>query len=246
MKLKCIACEALARILYHNAAATPHIVDIDLFELGLHNEPADLQSRLQAHIDSVDASKYDAIVMGYGLCGKATDGITARSLKIVVPRAHDCITLFLGSRERYQQEFEEHTGTYWYAADYVERTVDPDTALSLGASTMSTAQEQYDEFVEKYGEDNAKYLLEVMGGWEQHYNRAAYIAYDFYDSQTAQGKARRDAEKNGWTFDQVAGNLVILKKLLYGEWDEDFLILQPGERLAMSNDENVICGKIEA
>ena len=95
MKLKCIACEALARILYYNAATTPHIVDIDLFELGLHNEPADLQATLQAHIDAVDAEKYDAIVMGYGLCGKATDGITARELKIVVPRAHDCITLTL-------------------------------------------------------------------------------------------------------------------------------------------------------
>lgn len=243
MKLKCIACEALARILYYNAATTPHIVDIDLLELGLHNEPADLQATLQAHIDAVDAEKYDAIVMGYGLCGKAIDGITARELMIVVPRAHDCITLFLGSRARYQQEFEEHTGTYWYAADYVERMLDPNTSLSLGASTLSSVQDQYDEFVAKYGEENAQYLMEVMGGWEKHYNRAAYIAYDFYHSPTAEKKAQLDADKNQWRYDPVAGNLVILRKLLYGEWDEDFLVLQPGERLAMSNDENVICGK---
>lgn len=243
MKLKCIACEALARILYHNAATTPHIVDIDLFELGLHNEPLKLQKTLQAQIDAVDSEKYDAIVMGYGLCGKATHGITARDLKIVVPRAHDCITLFLGSRERYQQQFEDHTGTYWYSADYIERTIDPNTSLSLGAMTTANVEEQYAKYVDKYGEDNAKYLMEVMDGWEKHYNRAAYINYDFYPSLQAESKAKKDAEKNGWTFDRVAGNLVILKKLIYGDWDEDFLVLEPGQSLEMSNDENVVCGK---
>jgi hypothetical protein len=243
MKLKCIACEALARILYHNAAISPHVVDIELFEQGLHNEPGELQKTLQNAIDAVDEKKYDALVLGYGLCGKATHNLTARDLKIVVPRAHDCITLFLGSRERYQKEFEENTGTYWYSADYIERAVDPNAALSLGATTMSGTQDQYAEFVEKYGEENAKYLMEVMGGWEKHYQRAAYIAYDFYPSPTAESKAQGDAEKNAWRFDRVAGNLIILKKLLYGEWDQDFLILEAGESLDMSNDENVICAK---
>jgi hypothetical protein len=240
MKLKCISCEALARILYHNAATSPHSIDIDLYELGLHNDPPDLQRQLQAAIDAVDAGKYDAIVMGYGLCGKATEGITARDLTIVVPRAHDCITLFLGSRDRYLREFEENTGTYWYAADYIERTLDPNTSLSLGALTVGNSQQQYDEFVAKYGEDNAAYLMEVMGGWEKHYQRAAYIAYDFFASSTAQDKARNDARDNQWNFDEVAGNLILIRKLLYGEWDDDFLMLKPGERLAMSHDDGVI------
>lgn len=240
MKLKCISCEALARILYHNAATSPHSIDIDLYELGLHNDPPDLQRQLQAAIDAVDAGKYDAIVMGYGLCGKATEGITARDLTIVVPRAHDCITLFLGSRDRYLREFEENTGTYWYAADYIERTLDPNTSLSLGALTVGNSQQQYDEFVAKYGEDNAAYLMEVMGGWEKHYQRAAYIAYDFFASPTAQDKARNDARDNQWNFDEVAGNLLLIRKLLYGEWDDDFLMLKPGERLAMSHDDGVI------
>ena len=240
MKLKCISCEALARILYHNAATSPHSIDIDLYELGLHNDPPALQQALQAAIDAVDAGKYDAIVMGYGLCGKATEGITARDLTIVVPRAHDCITLFLGSRDRYLREFEENTGTYWYAADYIERTLDPNTSLSLGALTVGNSQQQYDEFVAKYGEDNAAYLMEVMGGWEKHYQRAAYIAYDFFASPTAQDKARNDARDNQWNFDEVAGNLLLIRKLLYGDWDDDFLLLKPGERLAMSHDDGVI------
>ena len=30
-------------------------------------------------------------------------------------------------------------------------------------------------WVKKYGKKNADYLMEVMGAWRQHYDRAAYI-----------------------------------------------------------------------
>ena len=48
MHLMCLSCEVLARPLYLSAARSPHIVDIELFRKGLHNEPADLRARLQA------------------------------------------------------------------------------------------------------------------------------------------------------------------------------------------------------
>ncbi|MBN2047362.1 MAG: DUF1638 domain-containing protein [Anaerolineaceae bacterium] len=241
MKLKCIGCEALARILYHCAATSPHLIDMELFELGLHAEPKSLKNVLQASIDAVDAERYDAIVMGYGLCGKATEGLVARDLPIIIPRAHDCITLFLGSRRRYQYEFTEHTGTYWYSADYIERAGDLSVALSLGAETMSADLDaQYAEYVEKYGKENADYLMEVMGGWQAHYNRAAYIEMDFFNSPYAEQRAKDDAAKNNWTFDRVAGDLVLLKRLLDGDWEDDFLRLESGQTLRMANNEDVI------
>jgi len=33
---------------------------------------------------------------------------------------------------------------------------------------------------------------------------------------------------------------VLIKRLLDGDWDDDFLVLQPGERIAMSYDDKVI------
>ncbi len=45
MKLKCLGCEALARIVYLCAAQSPHIVDVELFQLGLHNDSSDLWAR---------------------------------------------------------------------------------------------------------------------------------------------------------------------------------------------------------
>ena len=142
MRLCCIACEVLARPLYLSAARSPHIVDIQLFRRGLHNDPADLRTRLQAAVDEASGRAladgrrvFDAIAMGYGLCGQATAGLIARDIPVVVPRAHDCITLFLGSRAEYQHQFEDFSGTYWYAQDYVERDDGTGGVLALGAGT---------------------------------------------------------------------------------------------------------------
>ena len=123
MWLKCITCEALARPVYLCAARSPHIVDVELLQRGLHNQPADLRTRLQALIDVAQSRSYDAVLLAYGLCGQATAGLIARNVPLVIPRAHDCITLFLGSRLRYRDQFENYPGTYWYSQDYIEREV---------------------------------------------------------------------------------------------------------------------------
>jgi hypothetical protein len=47
MRLKCLACEALTRPVYLCAANSPHIVDVELYRIGLHQEPVDLRTRLQ-------------------------------------------------------------------------------------------------------------------------------------------------------------------------------------------------------
>ena len=73
MHLKCLSCEALARPAYLSAARSPHIVDVELFRLGWHNDPVDLGSRLQAAIDAAgeDADlPYLAVGLAYGLCGR--------------------------------------------------------------------------------------------------------------------------------------------------------------------------------
>jgi hypothetical protein len=230
----------LARPLYLSAAHSPHIVDIRLFRRGLHNDPADLYARLQTEIDGVDGTRYDAIVMAYGLCGKATAGLTARNTPLVIPRAHDCITLFLGSRDRYQDQFESFPGTYWYALDYVERDDGTGGSLALGAGSETDLNAVYDEYVRKYGQDNADYLMEVMGAWQQHYQRAALIDMGIGDITAVEASAQADAARRGWDFERIAGDMVLVHSLLSGDWTDDFLVLQPGEQVAMTYDHGVI------
>jgi hypothetical protein len=245
MRLKCISCEVLARPIYLSAAQSPHIIDVELVQRGLHNTPDILRSRLQEMIDSTrgrgyDTVHYDAVLLAYGLCGKATHGLTAVDVPMVIPRAHDCITLFLGSRERYKDQFENKPGTYWYAQDYIERDDGSGSALSLGSGSDIQLQEVYEEYVEKYGKDNADYLMQVMGAWQSHYQRAAYIEMGVGDGTAVESRAQAEAVRRGWTFERIAGDMVLIRRLVFGDWEKDFLILQPGQKIAMTFDENVI------
>ncbi|RPJ43452.1 MAG: DUF1638 domain-containing protein, partial [Chloroflexi bacterium] len=182
-----------------------------------------------------------------GLCGRATAGISARDIPVIIPRAHDCITLFLGSRARYKEQHEKQPGTYWYSPDYIERGTQDDTLTALGSGTDDAynIEHEYDQYVAKYGKDNADYLMEVMGAWRSHYQRAAFIDMGVGDSSLVEGKAQEEASRRGWNYERVAGDLVLVRRLLNGDWDdEDFLTLKPGQKLAMAYDERVICAEL--
>jgi hypothetical protein len=240
MKLKCLACDVLARPLYLSAAHSPHIVDIELVPRGLHNTPTILRGRLQERIDAAAGQGYDAVVMAYGLCGQATAGLIAREKPVVVPRAHDCITLFLGGRERYDAQFEQQPGTYWYALDYMERDDGAGGSMGLGAGASTEGQAVYEQYVEKYGQDNADYLMQVMGQWQAHYKRAAFVDMGVGDGSQVERMARDDAARRGWVYEKVAGDMVLVRRLLFGDWVDDFLVLEPGQSLAMTYDQQVI------
>ncbi len=166
------------------------------------------------------------------------------AIPLVVPRAHDCITLFLGSRDRYSGEFLGHPGTYWYVQDYLERTDDGSAFGGVGAVSDAASRATYQEYVEKYGEDNAVYLMEALGAWKSHYDRAAYVDMGVAHPEAAalaEDRARVDADQRGWQFEKLAGELLLIRKLIDGDWHEqDMLVIAPGEQLAMSYDEHVI------
>jgi Protein of unknown function (DUF1638) len=255
MRLRLITCDILARPAYLCAARSPHIVDVAMLPRGLHADAADLRSRLQAAIDETGPG-YDAIVLGYGLCGGATAGLRAREVRLVLPRAHDCVTLFLGSRERYRAETEGDEPTYWYVHDQLERGSaaaqgSGGGATGSGARSVATdpgagadTDDQLDAlraaYVERYGEDNADYLMEVMGAWRDRYRRAAFISLGVTDESAAETTAREQAERRGWQFERLEGSLVLLRRLIDGDWDENVLILEPGQVLAMSYDDDVV------
>jgi hypothetical protein len=243
MRLLALTCEVLARSVYLCAARSPHVVDVRLNRRGLHDDPPNLRAILQAEIDEVGAP-YDAVALAYGLCGGATAGLRAGAIPLAVPRAHDCITLFLGDRARYQAEFTANPGTYWYVQDYLERTDDGSAFGGVGAVSDASARATYEEYVAKYGEDNAAYLMEALGAWRSHYDRAAFVEMGVAAPEaaaSAEARARDDADRRGWGFAKLAGELLLVRRLIDGAWDPaDFLVLQPGERLAMSYDDAVI------
>ena len=43
---------------------------------------------------------------------------------LVLPRAHDCITLLMGSRTEFERYFQDHPGVYYRSTGWVERGAD--------------------------------------------------------------------------------------------------------------------------
>jgi hypothetical protein len=245
MRLKAIFCEVLARQAYYAAALSPHVIDITLLAKGLHNEPDKLRAGIQAELDAVGVGQYDAILLGYGLCSNSIAGVSCAHTPMIVPRAHDCITLYLGSAERYAAEFRANPGTYWYTADYIERSSDSDNLVALGSDADDKAvSKTYQEYVEKFGQDNADYLMEVMGAWKQHYNRAAYIETAEVRLPDYTPRVREQAERRGWNFERMEGSLIILRDQLEGRWDEQrFVTVPPGQHIEPTYDASIIAAR---
>ncbi|HWW01601.1 MAG TPA: DUF1638 domain-containing protein [Candidatus Acidoferrum sp.] len=247
MFLKVIACEIAARELYYTAARSPHLVDLEFLTQGHHDTPAAGRDDIQNHIDAVAAAKYDAILLGYGLCSNILVGLTAGRARLVIQRAHDCITFFLGSKERYQQCFSERPGTYYYTSGWLECSRRRGNkgmmwgGASLPASANLNLKASYEQWVAKYGEDQAKYLLEEMSRWADAYSHGTLIEFDFLTHLKLGEEVRRICSEKGWQYEALPGDLRLLQKVVDGEWpDSDFLVVQPGQKVVATFDEKVI------
>ena len=249
MRLKVIACKSIFRELSYLAATSENAVDITWMRQGYHNTPDELRKLLQKEIDdfeegrdvhSLDVNegkedpsrRFDAILLGYGLCSNAVTGLKAARHRLVIPRAHDCITFFLGSKERYADCFREIPGCYWYTASWIENAGWP------GRDSHERAAEKYREL--GYDEETVEYLVEELDGLKNYHN-AAYISMPFVDNEKYSGITKDAAEYFGWDYRELEGDTCLLRKFIAGEWDDkDFLVLEPGETASQSYDDLVI------
>lgn len=241
MRICAISCEVFARECARAVAYSPHVVDLVLLPFGLHNEPDELRRRLQKEIDRTSDAVYEYIVLAYGLCSRGTADLVARDTPIVIPRAHDCITLLLGSRQRYDEEFVRHPGTYYYSPGWVERKEGEVRQGVVNSIQERLEEERFWEYVEKYGEDNARFLIEQERLWLVNYNRAAFINTGLGNIENYREFTKRLAESRGWSYEEIQGDTRLIDKLLFGDWDEaEFLIVRPGCRTVEQVNNGII------
>ena len=229
MRLKLIVCDVLMREVCLLIAKSPHIFDMEFTEKDSHNQSDKLRKMIQDKIDDAIEKKFDAILLGYGLCGNATVGLTARNTQIVIPRAHDCCTLFLGSKEKFEQHFKDNPSQPFSSPGYTERSDSPfHDSLLRGDMDKDP---KYLEYVEQYGEENAKYIYESMYGHTSNHNRLVYIEIPETKNADYAELCRKRAEEAQMEFVPLEGSMELLKNLIYGNWEEeDFFILNPGQK----------------
>jgi hypothetical protein len=229
-----ITCAVLELEIQHLAKDLPRVAHVEILEQGLHNEPPKLRTRLQEAVSRVENAfaHVESIVLGYGLCSRGVEGVKTSRANLIIPRAHDCITLLLGSKERYSQYVKENPGTYWYSPGWNKHHTPP-------------GKERYDKLLaqyrEKYGEDDAQYLMETEQAWFSAYSRATYVHLGVGRTENDVQYTRSCADWLKWSFDMQEGSPLLLRDLLTGPWDDQrFLVLRPGQTFRMTADERVI------
>lgn len=227
-KLHLVACHVLWREFCWLAAESENVFTFCFLRQGLHDTPDKLRVEVQRAVDAAEAD-CEAVLLGYGLCSRGLDGVTARGKPLIVVRAHDCLTLLLGSKERYREYFDAHPGTYWYSPGWVD---------SAGVPHEDGSAKKRAEYVEKYGEENADYLLEVETGWMKRYSTIAYVDFGFWGTTRYKEFAKQLAARRGLEYDELQGEPRLMRDFLAGNWDAArFLVVRPGERIAAAPDE---------
>jgi hypothetical protein len=241
-RYKLITCAVLYRECYACAARSNNFIDVQIVEQGLHDIGAEkMVPRLQAEIDKVDVEKYEAILLGYGLCNNGIVGLKSK-LPLVIPRGHDCITILLGSKEKYQKYFDANPGTFFQSAGWIEQA--KDNLSNPESTTRQMGIASYQEYVEQYGEEYAKYIIDSLGGGLNHYESFTYIDTKVGNQNSLKKHAKENAEENDWKYQELEGDTSLLLKMMNGDWnEEEFLIVEPGETIEPSYSSSVVKSK---
>lgn len=227
MYFRLIACNVLTREVGWCAANCPNTLDIVFLPKDEHNVPARLREALQAEIDKTACAKpaYDAVLLGYGLCGNATVGLRAGSCPLVIPRAHDCTTLFLGSKEKFKERFGENPSQPWTSLGYAERG---DTLISDGnARIFGEGNMSFAELVDTYGEENAQYIIQALSVGSESDDLPFLDVPETHLPELTDKLLKRIADM-GKTPVCISGSIKLIEGLLSGNWPEDkFLVVPP-------------------
>lgn len=205
---------ACATVIEEMQPLFPPGIKHDVFDFGLHVNPDKLRATLQEAVNQV-GEDIDTILLGYGLCSQAVIGLKSERCTLVVPRVDDCISIFLGSRSAYRQQCKAEPGTYYLTKGWIE----------VGDTPFS----EYEKSVERFGEKRAERLMKIMLG---NYKRLALINTGQYELERYRDYARKTAERFGLRFEEIEGSNTMVQKMINGSWDDEFIVVGPGETIS--------------
>lgn len=204
-----LACTSM--LVHLQAAQKKAGTDFQVTELDrrLHEDPAKMRQRIIETMKMLPDST-ENILVSMGLCGGSWDRVDVNR-RVVIPKVDDCITLLLHTDDAPHLNLKKSGHMYFLDCD--------DNEYSLLAMK--------ERLCEKYGTKSGDALF---NSWFASYTNADIIDTGVYDchSEDYMAEARKNADLIGCRLEHVRGSNRILEKLVSGRWDEQFLVIEPG------------------
>ena len=204
-----IACNITKEELFHVQSDGDSFV---FLEQSMHRTPQKMKGAIQEEIEKAENWDGDQIVLAYGLCSNGILGIRANRHPLLIPKVHDCITLFLGSNERYMEEHHKEPGTYYLTKGWIEEKKSP-----LGI---------FEEYCQRYGKETAAWVIREE---LKNYTRIALVESELGMGESHRRHAQENARFLNLKYEEIKGSLAFFRKIIRGPWDKDFVVLRPGE-----------------
>lgn len=84
---------------------------------------------------------------------------------------------------------------------------------------------RYYEIMEKYDEETAEWaIMDIL----KHYTRAVFISNSDFGEEEARTYVYKFTEFFKLTYVEMNGSFNYLKKLIFGPWDDNFVIVEGG------------------
>ncbi len=201
MRIKVLACETLRDEI--ESIMQKHNLDYEVIwlESGLHNTPKKLFECMQKKLDAI--TECDRLLMVIGRCGNSVLNLMTGVYETVMPRVDDCISLFFGSDKARNDYGREHAAIYmtegWLRGE-------------------SNIVSEYDHMLEKYDEETARDIIEMMYG---HYKELALLDTGVYPIDRLYEKTEMVENITGLKRECVSVKLDYLEQLFIGPLDTE-------------------------
>ncbi len=181
----------------------------------LHRTPHKMKDIIQKVVEKAEEES-ENIILGYGLCSNGVVGVKAPRQGLYIPRVHDCIALYLGSRDKYFKIFSKYPGTYHLTKSWIDNQKDP---LGLVEN----------EYSERVGRELAE---ETMKTEIRNYKYISYVSTLSGNNDHYRQRAKENAEFFNKKFVEYEGSNDYFRKILYGPYDDkDFIYIKPNQEI---------------
>ncbi len=202
-----IACEIFRPFFDKIKQQLPYAYTITYVTIASHNHPALLHDKLQNLCD--ETNNADEIILLYGICGNAIEGLCAKTCDMYVPRVHDCFAILCD--DNYAEDLQVKNACW----------------RCLSNMDGNDRNKEYASYIESYGKEMADYVMHML----YHEQTLWYVTF-----HTQKDNENIANLKETHQVEVIEGTLDKLKNILLQKDGQGLLHVRKGNKICCLYD----------